>query len=64
VRCAIDAQVDPTDTPEARRDRLRRALRKIDYWQQKRERSAKSHRRRRLRELHQHGIRLSELRKC
>ncbi len=64
MRCAIDAQVDPTDTPEARRDRLRRALRKIVYWQKKRERSAKSHRKRRLRQLHQQGIRLSELRKC
>ena len=64
MRCAIDAQVDPTDTPEARRDRLRRALRKIVYWQKKRERAAKSHRKRRLRELRQRGIRLSELRKC
>ena len=64
MRCAIDAQVDPTDTTEARRDRLRRALRKIVYWQEKRERSAKSHRKRRLRELRRRGIRLSELRKC
>jgi len=64
VRCAVDAQVDPTDTPDTRRDRLRKAVRKIAYWQKKRQRSAKSHRKRRLRELHRHGIRLSELRKC
>ncbi|MHC4138164.1 MAG: hypothetical protein ACYS0K_24775 [Planctomycetota bacterium] len=64
MRCAVDAQVDPTDTPDTRRDRLRKAARKIVYRQQKRQRSAKSHRKRRLRELHRHGIRLSELRKC
>ena len=64
MRCAVDAQVDPTDTPATRRDRLRKAARKIVYWQKKRERAAKSHRKRRLRELHQRGIRLSELRKC
>ncbi len=64
MRCAIDAQVDSTDTPETRRNRLRKAARKIVYWQKKRKRSAKSHRKRRLRELHRHGIRLSELRKC
>jgi len=64
VRCAVDAQVDPTDTPDTRRDRLRRAVRKIVYWQKKRERSAKSHRKHRLRELHRKGIRLSQLRKC
>ncbi len=64
MRCAVDAQVDPTDTPETRRDRLRKAAGKIVYWQKKRQRSAKSHRKRRLRELHRQGIRLSELRKC
>ena len=64
MRCAIDAQVDPTDTPETRRNRLRRAARKIVYWQKKRERAAKSHRKRRLRELHRQGIRLSEVRRC
>jgi hypothetical protein len=49
VRCAIDAQVDPTDTPDTRRNRLRKAARKIVYWQNKRKRSAKSHHKRRLR---------------
>jgi hypothetical protein len=64
VRCAIDAQVDPTDTPDTRRERLGKALRKIVYRQKSRKRSAKSHRKHRLKELHGHGIRLSELRKC
>jgi hypothetical protein len=58
------AQVDPADTPAARRARLARAARKTIYWQRKRERSARSHRKRRLRELRQAGIRLSWLRKC
>ena len=64
MRCAIDAQVDPTDTPDTRRDRLGKAARKIVYWQEKRKRSAKSHRKRRLKDLRRHGIRLSELHKC
>ena len=58
------AQVDPTDTPQTRRGKLKKAARKIDYWQRERERSARSHCKRRLMELHQRGIRLSELRKC
>ena len=64
MRCAIDAQVDPTDTPQTRRRRLERAAGKIKYWQTKRKRSAKSHRKRRLKELHRKGIRLSEVRQC
>jgi hypothetical protein len=64
VRCAIDAQVDPADTPATRREKLKRAARKIDYWQGKRERSARSHRKRTLRELRRKGIRLSEARRC
>jgi hypothetical protein len=64
VRCAVDAQVDPADTPETRRRKLAKVAGKIHYWQTKRERSATSHRKRRLRELHRRGIRLSELRRC
>ena len=64
MRCAVDAQVDPVDTSETRRRRLERAAGKIDYWQRERERSARSHCKRRLSELRQRGIRLSELRKC
>ncbi len=64
MRCAIDAQVDPTDTPRTRRRRLKRAADKIRYWQTKRKRSAKFHRKRRLKELHRKGIRLSEVRQC
>jgi len=64
VRCAVDAQVDPADTPETRRNKLTRAARKIRYWQEKRKRSARSHRKRRIKELHLLGIRLSWLRKC
>ena len=64
MRCAVDAQVDPTDTPETRRRRLERAAGKIDYWQTKRERSARSHRKRRLKEFRRLGIRLSEARRC
>lgn len=64
MRCAVDAQVDPADTPATRREKLRRAARKIEYWQGKRERAARSHRKRTLRKLHRKGIRLSEARKC
>ena len=64
MRCAVDAQVDPTDTPETRRRRLERAAGKIDYWQTKRERSARSHCKRRLKEFRRLGIRLSEARRC
>ena len=64
MRCAVDAQVDPADTPETRRRKLEKAAHKIDYWQEKRRRSARSHCKRRLKELSQRGIRLSELRKC
>jgi hypothetical protein len=64
VRYAVDAQVDPADTPEARRRKLTKAAGKIDYWQRDRERSSRSHCKRRLKELSQRGIRLSELRKC
>jgi hypothetical protein len=64
VRCAVDARVDPADTPATRLRKLTRAARKIVYWQKKREHSARSHYKRRLRKLHRHGLRLSELRKC
>ena len=64
MRCAVDAQVDPADTPETRRRKLAKVAGKIRYWQSKRKRSAKSHRKQRLAELHRRGIRLSELRKC
>jgi hypothetical protein len=46
------------------RAKLATAAHKIEYWQKRRERSANFLRRRRLRELHQTGIRPSRLRKC
>jgi hypothetical protein len=64
VRCAVDAQVDPADTPGTRRRKLAKVAGKIHYWQTKRERSARSHYKRRLKEFRRLGIRLSELRRC
>jgi hypothetical protein len=64
VRCAVDAQVDAADTPATRREKLRRAARKIEYWQRERKYSARSHRKRTLKDLHRKGIRLSEARRC
>jgi hypothetical protein len=64
VAAVVDAQADPTDTPRTRRRRLERAAGKIEYWQTKRKRSARSHRKRRLRELRRRGIRISELHRC
>ena len=50
--------------PRERTRRLAKALRRIEHWQVSNARAARSHRKQRLRELHERGIRLSKLRKC
>jgi hypothetical protein len=64
VRSAVDAQVDPVDTPTTRRRRLERIAAKIEYWQAARRRAARSHRKRTLRILRNLGIRLSDAIRC
>ena len=64
MREAVEAQLDPARSPEEQARLLEKVAGKIAYWQHSRERSARSHRKRRLRELHESGIRLSALRKC
>jgi hypothetical protein len=43
---------------------LAKALRKIEYWHASNEAAARCHRKRRLRQLHELGIKLTNLRKC
>ena len=64
MREAVEAQLDPARSPEEQLRLLEKVAGKIAYWQHSRKRSAKSHRKRRLRELDRCGIRLSALRKC
>jgi hypothetical protein len=51
-------------SPRERARRLTKVLEKIEHWQVRNQRAARCHRKRRLRRLHELGIRLSKLRKC
>jgi len=64
VREAIEVQLDPAMGPRERARRLAKVLRRIEHWQASNARAARSHRKQRLRQLHERGIRLSKLRKC
>jgi hypothetical protein len=64
VKKVVEEQLDPLQSRRERKRRLEHLGEKIEYWQEDRRRSAKSHRHTRLRELHERGIFLSRLRKC
>lgn len=64
MREAIEVQLDPDMGPRERTRRLAKVLGQIEYWQTSNARAARSHRKERLRKLHEVGIRVSNLRKC
>ena len=64
MREAVEVQLDPDLGPRERTRRLEKVLRRIEHWQDSNARAARSHRKQRLRELHEVGIRVSKLRKC
>ena len=53
---AIDAQLDPSATPEHQQQKLEQALRKITYWQKRTAEAAQFHRARRERQLRALGL--------
>ena len=64
MRVIVEAQLDEIDTPEQRKRRTVKALRKVRYWQASRRKSERSHRKRALRSLRLRGIFISRIRKC
>jgi hypothetical protein len=61
---AIDAQLDPADSPRVVERKLKQAARKIDYWQKRAADAARYHRRRRRRELLARGFDPDQLTRC
>ncbi len=57
MREAIEVQLDAAMGPRELARRLAKALRRIDYWQASNARAARSHRKQRLRQLHERDIR-------
>lgn len=64
MRVAVEAQLDPEDTPRRRARRVAKAVRKIQYWQDRRRHAQRSHRKRALRQLRKRGILISRCRRC
>ena len=64
MREIIEAQLDPAMSARERTRRLKKALARIEYWQESNQRAERSHCKRRRRELRLRGIQLSKLRKC
>ena len=64
MRAVIEVQLDPEMSEHERTRKLCKALGEVEYWQASNARAARSHRKQRLRELHELGIRVSKLRKC
>jgi hypothetical protein len=64
VRAIVEVQLDPQMSARERTRRLQKELAKIEYWHESNERAARSHWKRRCRELKRLGIKLPKLRKC
>ena len=64
MRSVVEAQLDPQMSARERTRRLRKALAKVEFWQDSNQRAARSHWKARCRELRRLGIKLSKLRKC
>ena len=64
MRSVVEAQLDPQMSARECTRRLKKALAKIEFWQESNQRAARSHWKGRCRELRRLGIKLSRLRKC
>lgn len=64
MRMVVEVQLDADVSPRELTRRLRRMAELIEYIHARREKAARSHRKRRLRDLRSQGIYISKLSKC
>ena len=64
MRSVVEAQLDPQMSARERTRCLKKALAKVEFWQESNQRAARSHWKGRCRELRRLGIKLSKLSKC
>lgn len=64
MKAATEVQLDAEQSRGERQRAKKKVVEHINYWQNKRQKAARSHRRATLRKLHTQGIYLSALRKC
>lgn len=64
MKAATEAQLDEEHGRTERKRQREETVGKINYWQKKRRKAARSHRRRTLSKLHAKGFWLWKLKKC